>query len=178
MKYLNFIYLKNIMGLGAESGEIRYDFNKSVNVIFGSNGTGKSRLLKAIRTFFSDRIQVAWLRTDDKGNSEMEMYLDDEIKNETLKVLESKRYVKGQESREFEREFADFCNTKYGTATNSGTSALYVTLSTFIVYVSSSTSAKTGFAPVWIIGEAVAMKVCEGITTSSPLPIPIVNKAT
>ena len=28
------------------------------------------------------------------------------------------------------------------------------------------------------IGEAVAMKVCEGITTSSPFPIPIVNKAT
>ena len=80
MKYLNFIYLKNIMGLGAESGEIRYDLQKGVNVIFGSNGTGKSRLLKAIRTFFSDRIQVAWLRTDDKGNSEMEMYLDDKTK--------------------------------------------------------------------------------------------------
>ena len=60
----------------------------------------------------------------------VEMYLDDEIKNKTLKVLEGKRYVKGQESREFESEFADFCNTKYGIATNSGTSALYVALLT------------------------------------------------
>lgn len=59
-----------------------------------------------------------------------EMYVDDEIKKAAIDVLESKRYVKGQQAKEFEKEFARFCNVKYGIATNSGTSALHVALLT------------------------------------------------
>ncbi len=59
-----------------------------------------------------------------------EMYVDEEIKNAATRVLESKRYVKGPEVREFEKEFAKFCDAEYGIATNSGTSALHVAMLT------------------------------------------------
>ena len=55
-----------------------------------------------------------------------EMYVDDEIKNAAIKVLESKRYVKGEQAKKFENEFSKFVGTKYAIATNSGTSALHV----------------------------------------------------
>ncbi len=58
----------------------------------------------------------------------VEMYVDEEIKNAAINVLESKRYVKGQQAKEFEEEFARFCGVKYGIATNSGTSALHIAL--------------------------------------------------
>ena len=57
-----------------------------------------------------------------------EMYVDDEIKNATIKVLESKRYVKGQQAKEFENEFSKFVGAKYGITTNSGTSALHIAM--------------------------------------------------
>ncbi len=57
-----------------------------------------------------------------------EMYVDDEIKNAAIGVLESKRYVKGEQAREFEKEFASFSGAKYGITTNSGTSALHVAM--------------------------------------------------
>ncbi|MEA2054365.1 MAG: DegT/DnrJ/EryC1/StrS family aminotransferase [Candidatus Thermoplasmatota archaeon] len=59
-----------------------------------------------------------------------EMFVDDEIKDTAIRVLESKKYVKGQEAKTFEQEFAAFCNAKYGVATNSGTSALHVAMLT------------------------------------------------
>jgi len=57
-----------------------------------------------------------------------EMYVDEEIKKAVIDVLESGRYVKGQEAKNFEKEFAAFCNAKYGITTNSGTSALHIAL--------------------------------------------------
>ena len=57
-----------------------------------------------------------------------EMYVDDEIKNAAIRVLESRRYVKGEEAKKLEEEFAEFVQAKYGIATNSGTSALHVAL--------------------------------------------------
>ena len=57
-----------------------------------------------------------------------EMYVDEEIKEAVQRVLESKKYVKGEEAKSFEQEFAAFCHTRYGIATNSGTSALHVAL--------------------------------------------------
>ncbi|MCD6222086.1 MAG: DegT/DnrJ/EryC1/StrS family aminotransferase [Thermoplasmata archaeon] len=57
-----------------------------------------------------------------------EMYVDEEIKNAAMKVIESRRYVKGEQAREFEKEFAKFSGAKYGVATNSGTSALHVAM--------------------------------------------------
>lgn len=59
-----------------------------------------------------------------------EMFVDDEMRGAVLRVLESKRYVKGREAKKFEEEFSFFCNTKHGIATNSGTSALHVALLT------------------------------------------------
>ena len=57
-----------------------------------------------------------------------EMYVDEEIKNAAIKVIESKRYVKGEQAKQFEKEFASFSGAKYGVATNSGTSALHVAM--------------------------------------------------
>ncbi len=57
-----------------------------------------------------------------------EMFVNEEIKRAVMEVLESKRYVKGPQAKEFEKEFAEFCNVKYGIATNSGTSALHIAL--------------------------------------------------
>jgi len=59
-----------------------------------------------------------------------EMFVDDEMREAVLRVLESKQYVKGEETKKFEEEFSSFCNTKYGVGTNSGTSALHVALLT------------------------------------------------
>jgi len=58
----------------------------------------------------------------------VEMYVDEEMKKAAIDVLESKRYVKGQQAKEFEKEFAQFCGVKYGISTNSGTSALHIAM--------------------------------------------------
>lgn len=57
-----------------------------------------------------------------------EMYVDDEIKNAVQSVLESGRYIKGEQNKKFEKEFADFCDAKYAVTVNSGTSALLLSL--------------------------------------------------
>ncbi len=58
------------------------------------------------------------------------MFVDDEIRNAALRVINSKRYVKGPEGKEFEDKFANFSGARYAVATNSGTSALHVALLT------------------------------------------------
>jgi len=57
-----------------------------------------------------------------------EMYVDSDIKNAVEQVLESGRYIKGDNLRQFEREFADFCDTKYAVGVSSGTSAILLSL--------------------------------------------------
>ncbi len=57
-----------------------------------------------------------------------EMFCDDEIQNSVASVLKSGNYIKGENNREFEREFADFCNVKHSVAVNSGTNALILAL--------------------------------------------------
>jgi len=57
-----------------------------------------------------------------------EMYTDTYIKKAVEQVLNSGRYIKGDQLRLFEQEFADFCNTKYAIGVNSGTSALLLSL--------------------------------------------------
>ncbi len=58
------------------------------------------------------------------------MFVDDEIRDAALRVLDSKRFVKGPEGKTFEEKFAGFCEARYAVATNSGTSALHVALLT------------------------------------------------
>ncbi len=54
--------------------------------------------------------------------------IDDEIKKKVIEVLDSGRYVMGNESKSFEEEFSAFCGTKDAVSTSSGTSALSVAL--------------------------------------------------
>lgn len=57
-----------------------------------------------------------------------EMYVDDEIKQSVLDVLESGHYIKGENNNYFEKEFADFCETRYAITTSSGTAAIFLSL--------------------------------------------------
>ena len=57
-----------------------------------------------------------------------EMYVDDGIKKAVLKILDSGRYIKGHELEIFEKEFADFCTSKFGVGVSSGTSAILLSL--------------------------------------------------
>ena len=54
-----------------------------------------------------------------------EMYVDEEIRQATLDVLNSGRYIKGPKVREFEEEFAKFTDAQFAVATSSGTTALF-----------------------------------------------------
>ena len=54
-----------------------------------------------------------------------EMFVDDEMRNAALRILDSKRFIKGPEVKEFESEFAKFCGASFATATSSGTTALF-----------------------------------------------------
>jgi dTDP-4-amino-4,6-dideoxygalactose transaminase len=56
------------------------------------------------------------------------MYVDDEIKKVVMDVLESGWYVKGENAKKLEEEFAKFCNAKYAISVSSGTSALLLAL--------------------------------------------------
>ncbi len=54
--------------------------------------------------------------------------IKDEIDLAVSKVLESTQFVLGNEVAAFEKEFADYCDTDYGIAVNTGTSALHLAL--------------------------------------------------
>lgn len=54
--------------------------------------------------------------------------IKDEIDRAVINVLESTQFVLGSEVAALEQEFADYCNTDYGIAVNTGTSALHLAL--------------------------------------------------
>lgn len=56
------------------------------------------------------------------------IYVDEEMKQAVMRVLDSGQYIKGEENKNFEREFAKFCTTKYAVAVSSGTAALWLAL--------------------------------------------------
>jgi len=56
------------------------------------------------------------------------MYVDDEIRQAVLTVLNSGRYIGGQSLGNFEEEFASLCGTKYAIGVSSGTSAILLSL--------------------------------------------------
>lgn len=56
------------------------------------------------------------------------MYVDDQIQKVVFNVLNSGRYINGQNLRSFEEEFADLCSTKYAVGVSSGTSAILLSL--------------------------------------------------
>jgi len=57
-----------------------------------------------------------------------EMYIDDEIRKKVIDVLDSGRYIKGEENKKFEEEFARFVGAKHAVSVNSGTAALYLAM--------------------------------------------------
>jgi len=58
----------------------------------------------------------------------IKIYIDDEIKEEVSKVLDTGIYVEGEYTRRFEKLFADYIGVKYAVAVSNGTSALYLIL--------------------------------------------------
>ena len=54
--------------------------------------------------------------------------IQNEIEPVVLNVLRSGNYILGEELANFEKEFAEFCNTKFAVGVNSGTSALHLAL--------------------------------------------------
>src|SRR4030065_347694 len=55
-------------------------------------------------------------------------YVDREIKDRVLEVIDSEQYILGNHSKAFEKEFAEFIGVKHAVLTSSGTSALFLCL--------------------------------------------------
>jgi len=55
-------------------------------------------------------------------------YVDQEIKERVLEVIDSHQYILGNHSKHFEEEFAQFIGVKYAVLTSSGTSAIFLSL--------------------------------------------------
>jgi dTDP-4-amino-4,6-dideoxygalactose transaminase len=55
-------------------------------------------------------------------------YVDTEVKERVLEVIDSGQYILGQHCRDFEKEFAQFVGTKHAVLTSSGTSAIFLCL--------------------------------------------------
>jgi len=60
--------------------------------------------------------------------SEQYKIIKDEIEPGLKKVFETGNFILGQEEKDFERDFAKYCETKYAVGVNSGTDALYLAL--------------------------------------------------
>lgn len=54
--------------------------------------------------------------------------ITEEMKKAVIETLESLRYINGPQMKNFEREFADYCEAKYAIAVSSGTAALHLSL--------------------------------------------------
>lgn len=57
-----------------------------------------------------------------------EAYIDGDIKKAVMDVLDSGRYIRGENLQKFEQEFAEFCSAKHAVGTSSGTAALLLSL--------------------------------------------------
>ena len=55
-------------------------------------------------------------------------YVDKEIKESVLEVIDSGQYILGNHCRNFEKEFAQFIGVKHAVLTSSGTSAIFLCL--------------------------------------------------
>ena len=55
-------------------------------------------------------------------------YVDKEIKESVLEVIDSRQYILGSHCKNFEKEFAQFVGVKHAVLTSSGTSAIFLCL--------------------------------------------------
>lgn len=60
--------------------------------------------------------------------SEQYRIIKDEIEPGLKKVFETGNFILGQEEKDFESQFAKYCDSKYAVGVNSGTDALYLAL--------------------------------------------------
>jgi len=58
----------------------------------------------------------------------IKVYMDEDIKNAVLEVLDSGWYILHEKVKEFERKFAQFCAVKHAVCVASGTAAIFLTL--------------------------------------------------
>ena len=56
----------------------------------------------------------------------VKMYMDQDIKNAVLKVLDNGYYIKGPNLRDFEESFRNYIGSKYAIGVSSGTAALFL----------------------------------------------------
>jgi len=56
----------------------------------------------------------------------IKMFMNEDIKNAVLEVLESGYYIKGPNLKDFEASFRDYIGSKYAIGVSSGTSALFL----------------------------------------------------
>ena len=56
----------------------------------------------------------------------VKMYMDDEIRNEVLKVLDAGYYIKGPNLKSFEESFKEYIGPKHAIGVSSGTAALFL----------------------------------------------------
>lgn len=56
----------------------------------------------------------------------VKMYMDDEIKKEVLKVLDSGNYINGPNLKEFEESFKKYLGVNHAIGVSSGTAALFL----------------------------------------------------
>jgi len=56
------------------------------------------------------------------------MYIDDEMRNAAMEVLNSGKWIKGQHSKLFANEFAEYCGAKAGVTCSNGSVALIAAL--------------------------------------------------
>jgi perosamine synthetase len=54
--------------------------------------------------------------------------VDEEMKNQVLAVLDSRRFVAGPRVEKFEDDFSNYCGVTHATAVSSGTAAIYLAL--------------------------------------------------
>jgi dTDP-4-amino-4,6-dideoxygalactose transaminase len=55
-------------------------------------------------------------------------YVDKEMKDRVLEVIDSGQYILGSQCKDFEKEFAEFVGVKHAVLTSSGTSAIFLCL--------------------------------------------------
>lgn len=95
--------------------------------------------------------------------SEQYKIIKNEIDTGLKQVFEKGNFILGQEAKDFENEFAKYCDAKYGVGVNSGTDALYlavaaldigegdeVILPTFTFIATALCISYTGAKPVFV----------------------------
>ena len=81
MKHIQFVKTKNILGFGLEFGQFEVNLKKGINCVIAPNAEGKTRFLRLVETHFQSMLKLDWLRTNNEGAGNMELFLSDGTKS-------------------------------------------------------------------------------------------------